>query len=54
MSTITTKDGRQGMSRSLGRRSLLVGGLTLALATAGARLVRAAAKPTITVHKSPT
>ena len=54
MSTITTKDGPQGMSRSLGRRSLLVGGLTLALATAGARLAHAAAKPTITVHKSPT
>jgi hypothetical protein len=58
MSTITTKDSAfrlpQGMSGSLPRRSLLVGGVTLALSAAGGRLVGAAAKPAITVHKSPT
>ncbi len=42
------------MSAFLQRRSILVGGVTLALAAAGGRLVGAAAKPTITVHKSPT
>jgi hypothetical protein len=42
------------MSELLARRGLLVGGVTLALAAAGARLVGAAAKPTVTVHKSPT
>lgn len=41
------------MSERLARRSLLVGSVTLLLA-AGARLLDAAAKPTITVHKSPT
>ena len=41
------------MSEPLARRSLVVGGVALLLA-AGARLVGAAAKPTITVHKSPT
>jgi len=41
------------MSEPLARRSLLVGGVTLLL-VAGGRLVGAAAKPTITVHKSPT
>jgi hypothetical protein len=43
----------QGMSARLGRRSLLVGSVTLLLA-AGARVLDAAPKPTITVHKSPT
>lgn len=42
------------MSGPIARRSILVGGLTLALAAAGGRLGAAAAKPTITVHKSPT
>jgi hypothetical protein len=42
------------MSAPLARRSLLVGGATLLVAAAGGRLVGAAAKPTITVHKSPT
>jgi hypothetical protein len=42
------------MSEPLARRSLLVGGVTLALAATAARLVGAAPKPTITVHKSPT
>jgi hypothetical protein len=51
MSTISTKGI---MSEFLARRGLLVGGVTLALAAAGARLAGAAAKPTITVHKSPT
>jgi hypothetical protein len=38
------------MSEPLARRGLLIG----ALAAAGACLAGAAAKPTITVHKSPT
>ena len=42
------------MTASLARRSLLVGGVTAALAAMGGRLVDGAAKPTITVHKSPT
>jgi hypothetical protein len=42
------------MSEYLARRSLLIGGVTLALAAAGGRLGAAAAKPAITVHKSPT
>jgi len=42
------------MSPLVARRSILVGGVTLAFAAAGGRLVGAAAKPTITVHKSPT
>jgi len=42
------------MNELLGRRVVLIGGVTLALAAAGGRLVGAAAKPTITVHKSPT
>lgn len=41
------------MSALLARRSVLVGGVTLLL-TAGARLLDAAAKPAITVHKAPT
>jgi hypothetical protein len=41
------------MSELLDRRRLLVGGVTLLLA-GRARLLDAAAKPTITVHKSPT
>ncbi len=60
MSTITTfsetdalVEGDQGMSAPLARRGLLAGGVTLLL-VAGARLVGGAAKPTITVHKSPT
>ncbi|HKC08800.1 MAG TPA: DUF411 domain-containing protein [Methylomirabilota bacterium] len=36
------------------RRGVLVGAMTLALATAGARLGRAVAKSPIVVHKSPT
>jgi hypothetical protein len=62
MSTITPKDDTQiydkdrgtGQRTPLARRSLLVGGATLLVAAAGARLVGAAAKPAITVHKSPT
>ena len=50
MSTVTTAVGK-GI---LARRSVLVGGVTLALAAAGVRLGSAASKPTITVHKSPT
>jgi len=42
------------MSGSLARRSILIGSVTLALAAVGERLVGAAAKPTITIHKSPT
>jgi len=42
------------MTAVLSRRGLLVGTMTLALAAAGARLGRAAAKPAIAVHKSPT
>ncbi|MFI5325372.1 MAG: hypothetical protein ACHQ7H_03990 [Candidatus Rokuibacteriota bacterium] len=42
------------MSAPLARRGLLLGALTVAFAAAGARLAGAAAKPTITVHKSPT
>ena len=42
------------MSGSLARRSILIGSVTLALSAVGARLVGAAAKSTITVHKSPT
>jgi hypothetical protein len=41
------------MTEPLSRRGLLIGGVTLLLATR-ARLLDAAAKPTITVHKSPT
>jgi hypothetical protein len=41
------------MSARLTRRGLLIGGATLALA-AGGRRAGAAAKATITVHKSPT
>ena len=44
----------QAMSGSLARRSILIGSVTLALSAVGARLGGAAAKPTITVHKSPT
>ncbi len=51
MSTITTKDGTEIYHARLG---LLIGAVTVALAAAGARLAGAAAKPTITVHKSPT
>jgi hypothetical protein len=42
------------MSELLGRRVVLIGGVTLALVAAGGGLAGAAAKPTITVHKSPT
>ena len=42
------------MSELLARRSLLVGGAMLLAAVAGGRLAGAAAKPTVTVHKSPT
>ena len=42
------------MSGALPRRSLLTGGLAVVLVAGGGRLVTAAAKPTITVHKSPT
>ena len=42
------------MSGSLARRSILIGSVTLALSAAGGRFGGAAAKPTITVHKSPT
>jgi hypothetical protein len=42
------------MSGPLARRGVLVGGVTLALAAAGARLLGAATKPPIAVHKSPT
>ena len=42
------------MSAPLGRRGLLVGGVALALAAAGARLAGAAAKAAVVVHKSPT
>jgi hypothetical protein len=42
------------MSELLTRRHLLVGGVTLALATAVGRRADAAGKPTIAVHKSPT
>ena len=38
----------------LTRRGLLIGGVAVAFAAAGVRLAAAAAKPTITVHKSPT
>ena len=41
------------MSATLTRRRFLVGSTTLLLA-ARARVLDAAAKPTITVHKSPT
>ncbi|HSE05345.1 MAG TPA: hypothetical protein VLK35_14450 [Methylomirabilota bacterium] len=41
------------MSDRLTRRGLLIGGVTLAVAATG-RLAGAAARPTITVHKSPT
>jgi len=51
MSTVTTKDGTQ--IEPLARRRLLVGGMSLLL-VAGVPGVGAAAKPTITVHKSPT
>jgi hypothetical protein len=57
MGTITTKDGTriyEGMSEFLARRGLLIGGVTAVLAAAAGRLVGAAEKPTITVHKSPT
>lgn len=64
MGTLTTKDGSHiyyapfyGAMRTsapLARRGFLAGGMTLALAAAGARLVGAAAKPPIAVHKSPT
>jgi hypothetical protein len=46
-------DGRDPGHR-LARRSFLVGGVTLAIAAGGGRLVGAAAKPTIAVHRSPT
>jgi hypothetical protein len=42
------------MSGPLARRGLLMGIVSVALASAGARLAGAAAKPTVTVHKSPT
>jgi hypothetical protein len=42
------------MSGPLARRSILVGGATLALAAVAGRLGAAASKPAITVHKSPT
>jgi hypothetical protein len=45
---------KEGTSGPLARRGLLIGAATVALAAAGTRLVGAAAKPTITVHKSPT
>jgi hypothetical protein len=51
MDRVTTKDGTQ--IEPLARRRLLVGAVTLLL-VAGAPRVGAAAKPTITVHKSPT
>jgi hypothetical protein len=70
MSTIATKDGMEiyyqgppgpravgpapGMSERVARRGLLIGAVTVALAAAGAGLAGAAAKPTVTVHKSPT
>jgi hypothetical protein len=42
------------MSERLARRGVLIGGVTVALAAAAGRLIDAADKPTITVHKSPT
>ena len=42
------------MSGSLARRSILIGSVTLALSAVGERLVGAATKPPIAVHKSPT
>jgi hypothetical protein len=42
------------MSARIARRSLLVGTGVFLVAGVGARLAGAAAKPTITVHKSPT
>ncbi|HEY7206285.1 MAG TPA: hypothetical protein VIA61_18405 [Methylomirabilota bacterium] len=52
MSTITTKEGTR--NGPITRRGVLVGTLALLGAAAGARPVRGAAKPTISVHKSPT
>lgn len=46
--------GLHGMSARLARRSFLIGSGILTLALVGGRLVGAASKPTITVHKSPT
>ena len=42
------------MSGKLPRRTLLTGGLAAALLAGAARRGRAATKPTVTVHKSPT
>jgi len=42
------------MSAPLARRSLLAGTAAILVAAAGGRLAGAAAKATITVHKSPT
>jgi hypothetical protein len=42
------------MSATLPRRGILSGGLAAVFVAAGGRLVAAAAKPTVTVHKSPT
>jgi hypothetical protein len=50
-----TTEHEQGMPEPIARRRVLVSGLSLVLVALGrGPAARAASKPTITVHKSPT